>query len=253
MRITATAVFEHPTPRALADHLAPAPTGTLASLYRKVCEAGRPGDAMRMVVAASWALPAFDDVRPQEPRRLSDGDGPAVVCFPSFPSPPGEYAALARSLPGTWVLPHPGHDGGPVPDSLDTLVRSHVEALRRFDRPYVLLGRSTGGLVAQAVAREVRPAALVLVDTHPVTDDDWLQELAARGALRLDETRLAAMGAYARLFLDWTAEPSVPTLHLRPGDVPGDHYTVLEEHSATTAEAISAWLAGRSHEEEESV
>jgi thioesterase domain-containing protein len=107
----------------------------------------------------------------------------------------------------------------------------------------VLLGRSTGGLVAQAVAERVRAEAVVLVDTHPVQDEERLTGLAVRSALRLDEPGLAAMGAYARIFLDRQEEPTAPTLHLRAGEVPGDHHSILEEHVATTAEAIRTWLS----------
>ncbi|MDI5976475.1 hypothetical protein [Amycolatopsis magusensis] len=68
---------------------------------------------------------------------------------------------------------------------------------------------------------------------------------------------IAGMGAYTRLFCDWTpARTAVPTLLLRateaaaeqdwplPHDclrVPGDHFTVLNEHTATTVDAIRTW------------
>ncbi|MDQ3886641.1 MAG: KR domain-containing protein, partial [Actinomycetota bacterium] len=243
VRLPATAVFDHPTPRSLAEHVRPARSGTLSSLYRKVCEAGQPGAAMHLLVTASWALPSSATLDPVVPQRLSAGNGPAIVCFPAFASPPGEYIRLAQHLPGVWVLPHPGYDGGPVPRDVDALVRAHAESIRRLGRPVVLLGRSTGGLVAQALADEVGAEAVVLVDTHPICDEEWLHELPVRGALRLDEHALAAMGAYVRIFLNWKGEPAVPTLHLRAGDVPGDHYSILEEHTATTAEAIRGWLS----------
>jgi thioesterase domain-containing protein len=130
-----------------------------------------------------------------------------------------------------------------VPEDVEALVRTHAASIGQLDRPVVLLGRSTGGLVAQAVAERVGAEAVVLVDTHPVRDEEWLTELPVRSAIRLDEPALAAMGAYARIFLDWQGEPTVPTLHLRAGEVPGDHHSILEEHVATTAEAIRLWLS----------
>ncbi|MGK4585958.1 beta-ketoacyl synthase N-terminal-like domain-containing protein [Kitasatospora sp. HPMI-4] len=244
LRLPATVVLESATPRALADQLRPPPPpGSLTFLYRKLCELGRPREAMHLLVSASWALPSAATLPSATPRRLSDGEGPAIVCFPAFGSPPGEYGPLARHLPGLWVLPHPGYEGGPVPQDMEALVQAHAASIGQLDRPVVLLGRSTGGLVAQAVAERVDAEAVVLVDTHPLRDEEWLAELPVRGAIRLDEPALAAMGAYTRIFLDWQGETTVPTLHLRAGEVPGDHHSVLEEHVATTAEAIRLWLS----------
>ncbi|MFJ6772969.1 alpha/beta fold hydrolase, partial [Kitasatospora sp. NPDC091257] len=131
-----------------------------------------------------------------------------------------------------------------IPEDVESLVRTHAASIGRLDRPVVLLGRSTGGLVAQAVAERVGAEAVVLLDTLPVRDEGRLAELAVRSATRLDEPALAAMGAYARIFLDrQEPEPAVPTLHLRAGDVPGDHYSILDEHVSTTAKAVREWLA----------
>ncbi|MCK2244820.1 MULTISPECIES: type I polyketide synthase [unclassified Crossiella] len=241
-RLAATAVFDHPTPRALAQHLSPAKPGPLRILYRDICAAGRPGAAMHLLVAASWALPSTPTPQPARPRQLSAGPGPTVVCFPSLASAPGEYRRLAEHLPNLWELPHPGYDGGPVPEDIPALVRAHVESIRTLDGPVVLLGRSTGGLVAQAVAAEIQPRCLVLLDTFPVLDEEDQHELPVRSALEMDEPGLAALGAYVRLFLGWQNTPEVPTLHLRPGLVPGDHYSMLTEHADTTAAAIAEWL-----------
>ncbi|WP_042374170.1 hypothetical protein [Streptacidiphilus neutrinimicus] len=68
-------------------------------------------------------------------------------------------------------------------------------------------------------------------------------ELPVRAALGLDEPALAAMGAYTPLFLGRQEEPTVPTLHLCAGEVPGDDHSILDEHVVTTAEAIRTWLS----------
>ncbi|MEU7839041.1 alpha/beta fold hydrolase, partial [Nonomuraea sp. NPDC049129] len=93
-----------------------------------------------------------------------------------------------------------------------------------------------------------------------------------RLALSLTETGLTTMGGYLRTFGDWQPRPlDTPTLLIRasdplPGmditgrdttgvgwrafwrlphetvDVPGDHFSVLEEHSDTTAHAVQQWI-----------
>jgi len=82
----------------------------------------------------------------------------------------------------------------------------------------------------------------------------------------LSDARLTAMGAYLRLFGEWAPEEiAAPILLVRateplPGfssdrewrsswssahtvaDAPGDHFTIMEEHADTTAEAVESWL-----------
>ncbi|MGK5641516.1 type I polyketide synthase [Streptomyces sp. URMC 126] len=116
--------------------------------------------------------------------------------------------------------------------------------------------------------------------TPDLEGEPWLLALPARLPLRLgerfdtavDDLSVAALGAYTRLARGRRPEPTdVPTLLLRatdplpaipggsgapPGapraswpvahtavDVPGDHWSVTEEHAGTTAEAIRAWLS----------
>jgi thioesterase domain-containing protein len=90
---------------------------------------------------------------------------------------------------------------------------------------------------------------------------------------RMTGTRLTAMSAYFALFEEWEpVEIETPTLLVRasecfgvepdqapPGeewqsswplrhdaiDVPGNHYSMLEEHGAVTAAAIHDWLVKR--------
>jgi thioesterase domain-containing protein len=80
----------------------------------------------------------------------------------------------------------------------------------------------------------------------------------------VDDLTLLSLGAYTRMFRGWRPEPlPVRTLLVRatqplpnmperwrsawPGaddtvDVPGSHLSMLEEHRATTAEAIRVWV-----------
>ena len=77
--------------------------------------------------------------------------------------------------------------------------------------------------------------------------------------------RLTAMAGYLELYSGWQPAPvSAPTLFVRARDgvpgteppapwslphsevtVPGDHFTVLEDHARTTALAVHDWLAAR--------
>ncbi|MET8689248.1 type I polyketide synthase [Streptomyces sp. NPDC004732] len=149
------------------------------------------------------------------------------------------------------------------------------------ERPLVLLGSSSGGTLAHGVAARLEaldagPAAVVLVDTF-LSDNQGMTQFndvliggmfAREGrAAPMDGTRLTAMGRYFRLLDDWTP-PAVhaPTLLVRAGeplgepapgagdwraawptartvvDVPGDHFSLMEEHVGTTARTISDWL-----------
>ncbi|MEV5238427.1 type I polyketide synthase [Streptomyces cinnamoneus] len=115
-------------------------------------------------------------------------------------------------------------------------------------------------------------------------NEPWLLALPARIPRQLGERfdtavedmSMAALGAYTRIARGWQPEPTdVPTLlvrateplpqppaHRRPGtrvgerrtswpvahttvDVPGNHWSMTEEHAHTTAEAIRAWLGTR--------
>ncbi|MEU5404323.1 SDR family NAD(P)-dependent oxidoreductase [Streptomyces sp. NPDC005963] len=128
------------------------------------------------------------------------------------------------------------------------------------------------------------PAGLVLVDSYSpdtLVARDWVRTAMTRAtsgrenALVLNnETRLAATGGYDMIFTDWAPSGvSTPTLLLRAADpfseelatlaaehgdwgaswqfshdtvaVPGNHFTVLEDHSQDTADAVDSWLQGR--------
>ncbi|WP_445397867.1 type I polyketide synthase [Streptomyces sp. LE64] len=124
------------------------------------------------------------------------------------------------------------------------------------------------------------PAGLVLLDSYHVTpdreDEPWLLALPARMALAMgtafdtavDDMALTAFGSYVRMLRGWRPEPlGVPTLLVRaaerpsdadtgrtgrapwPGpydtaEVPGDHWTIVDDHAATTARAVRTWADG---------
>ncbi|MFJ9431544.1 type I polyketide synthase [Streptomyces sp. NPDC101490] len=197
-------------------------------------------------------------------------------------SGPQEYARLGAGLRGTRpvsALRHPGFgEGERLPSGLDALVTAQTAAVRAAsgDGPPVLLGRSAGGWVAHAVAERLEaegtpPAAVVLLDTYPPDHGDRGERLSAMTSDMLrraaefasDSTgRLTAMAGYFELFGGWRpARLTCPTLYVRARDplpgtapapawalphtevtVPGDHFTMLEEHARTTALAVHRWL-----------
>ncbi|MFJ2570892.1 type I polyketide synthase [Streptomyces halstedii] len=125
------------------------------------------------------------------------------------------------------------------------------------------------------------PSAVVLIDTFPGESGGLGggnggdgPALSAMTAGMLDHSaqfasaeidRLTAMAGYLELYDGWKPTPlAAPTLFVRARDplpgieaaepwslphsevtVPGDHFTVLEEHSRTTALAVHTWLTER--------
>ncbi|MFE6748410.1 type I polyketide synthase [Kitasatospora purpeofusca] len=148
-------------------------------------------------------------------------------------------------------------------------------------RTLVLAGSSSGGTLAHGVAAELErrgegPAAVVLLDTY-LSDNQGITQfndvllggMFAREdrAAPMDGTRLTAMGGYFRLLDDWKPPAvSTPLLLVRAStplgrpsaeagdwrstwagadtvlDVPGDHFSIMEQHVATTGDAVADWL-----------
>ncbi|MFF3171047.1 type I polyketide synthase [Streptomyces sp. NPDC057900] len=182
------------------------------------------------------------------------------------------------------VLPNPGflpHEA--MPATLEAFVSAQAAAVLACadGEPFALLGRSAGGWVAHAVAEHLErtgtgPSGVVLIDTFPGDSGSRAEDGPALSAMTVgmldkaarfasaESDRLTAMAGYLERFSGWEpAELSAPTLFVRAGDplpgiepaagwtlphtevtVPGDHFTVLEEHSRTTALAVHEWLSG---------
>ncbi|WSQ13148.1 acyltransferase domain-containing protein [Streptomyces sp. NBC_01231] len=277
-RLRSTVLFEHPTLDKFAAHLhtllvtasllpppgdlpgdshpiasetaAPEPVGggVLAALAARAGQEGHFAEFLTFLEDAARFRETFDaaDVaagtvrRPAPVRLARGGDGPALVCFPSFAGKSGahQYARLATGVRGeqdVWVLPAPGFVAGePLPADLDALVRLHADDIERCTggTPFALLGHSAGGWLANAVGAELvrrgrRPAALVLLDSYapgsPVLPHIGqyigrsLTEAPADGAAALlDDTALTAMGGFGRVFAGWVpADLDVPSLQVR--------------------------------------
>src|SRR5207302_3497806 len=127
---------------------------------------GRVTDGIELLRVASRLLPSFDSTADPEveSRAVRLASGPAgrtaLVSFPAAValSGPHQYARLAgvlRGLRDVMVLPHPGFlPGERLPVDLDAVVAAQTRAALRCARggPVALLGYSSGGWVAHAVA-----------------------------------------------------------------------------------------------------
>ncbi|MFE4589261.1 SDR family NAD(P)-dependent oxidoreductase [Streptomyces laurentii] len=345
-RLKATAVFDHPTPAALAGHLdqvltataagpspgsgpvtspkpepasasasssepepepepepsggrhappdgddaqpdrdTPRPDGDDAELvasFLKACGARQYERAIRPVELRARRRPVFRTAAGAPEHRsllLADGPNlPAVVCVPSIGSPPdgSPFARLASGFAGrraVRALRAPGYrDGELLPVSLDLLLDLWAEELAAPSTAgrVVLLGHSSGGWFAHALAERLRErdapaAALVLLDTlppgtrsHPLVEAAAFHVADHASAGFPTAAALTAGMAYRDLIASWSpAAVIAPTLFLRPHDssmglawpfphhavdVPGDHFSVLDRHARPAAAAVRDWL-----------
>jgi polyketide synthase 12 len=192
----------------------------------------------------------------------------------------GRFAGHLDGAHDVMVLPEPGFEAGePLPASVDALADVQAEAVVKAaqDGPFVLVGYSSAAWIANAVTASlqragVAPAALVLLDAHlpgaakiASLQPDLIRALLDRDRDfgLIDDTWLTAMGGYSAIFTGFSPMAlTVPTLLARAEeelsaghdwradwwdvdvvtDVPGNHFTMMEGHAATTAKAVAAWL-----------
>jgi thioesterase domain-containing protein len=161
-----------------------------------------------------------------------------MVCVPSFPGRPQEYARFAAGFRGVRdmaVVPAPGFAAGePLPATAAALVAVLAQSVRDWARgaPFVLAGHSSGGWVAHAVATRLlregpAPSGIVLLDTFGTEQADATEDLVSglpavmlAGGQAADAGEDAWLTAMAHYFaLDWASlEPtSLPTLLIRAG------------------------------------
>ncbi|MFB7915559.1 type I polyketide synthase [Streptomyces sp. NPDC056061] len=283
--LPSTVVLTHPTPAELADHLldhlaappAPGrqgvgatPTDLVARLHREAVLAGRPDDAGTLLSQLAALRPKSTEPLPPVVDRLTAGtSGPRLICVaPIVPlTGPDTYFALARALPEDWAIscltpPGFGTDEA-LPATREALVSGLAQAVGtgsggQAAEPVILLGTSSGGILAHATARHLADRgtpvrAVVLLDTYD------LQTPAARELLPhlwhgLYEREhltggytagtLSAHAWTEQLIHTWTPGPApFPTLLLRaseplpapPGTGPGpDVWQTGLPHITTT-------------------
>jgi thioesterase domain-containing protein len=188
------------------------------------------------------------------------------VCLPTVlaTSAPHQFARFALHFAGTRrvdAVSLPGYlDGEELPVDLKALVSALAE-LVADDRPQVLVGYSSGGLLAHAVAVELEAtgvpiAGVVLLDTYQSDPPaDLLDGLRFSELAPPDARRTAAAEHYLRLLADWTpVELAAPTLLVRATDgalwhlphteveVPSTHLSLIEQHADIAARAVERWL-----------
>ncbi|HEX7306367.1 SDR family NAD(P)-dependent oxidoreductase, partial [Lentzea sp.] len=308
LRVRSTLIADDSTPVTVAQRLAaefadlpaapaadPAPGDSIVGLFQRSVHLGRSGEFMGLLRQTAGFRTSFegplDAGELPDPVRLVHGPAtPRLICFPPFVGRSGahQFARFGAALRGerdVSVLPQPGFVAGQrVPADAAAVSEVMAEVVRREagDQPFVLVGYSSGGLVAHAVAnrleqRGLAPAGIALVDVYPSGENTADAVLPGLLGGLLDDRRrppedagdawLTAMARY--LDLDWTPSAvAVPTLLLRAtervpawsgtaedwrsawkyadtvADVPGDHFTVMEEHAPATARAVSDWIGG---------
>jgi thioesterase domain-containing protein len=169
-----------------------------------------------------------------------------------------------------------------LPIDMDALLETQADAVERqaAGRPVALIGFSSGGMMAHATAarlerRGFEVAGVALMDTGFTGQlVETFGDSLADGFIERDRTldvltapRLTAAAWYMYMFSVWTPPPlRTPTLLVRASepmraidappedwqvrwdlphtavDVPGNHFTIGEEHAATTAQAVESWL-----------
>ena len=176
-----------------------------------------------------------------------------------------QYARLAagfRKIRDVSVLANPGFlEGEPLPANVEAVVQAHASAVEKCatGAPFALLGHSSGGYIAHAVAARLEsigipPAAVVLIDTFsPADTQAWLDTKPVMEQTMLDrddDLNDASQGdawvtAMARYFdLNWwdLREIAAPTLHVRAAEAldnatEGDEWSVSWRYARTVTTA----------------
>jgi thioesterase domain-containing protein/acyl carrier protein len=221
--------------------------GGLCDLYYQAFRDGKADDFVKLMSDVAEFRASFDESDVADvvhPTLLARGAmRPSVICFPAFVGRSNiyQYARLAagfRKIRDVSVLANPGFlEGEPLPANVEAVVRAHASAVEKCaaGAPFVLLGHSSGGYIAHAVAAQLEvagipPAAVVLIDTFSLADTQaWLDTKPVMEQTMLDredDIRDASLGdawvtAMARYFnLSWwdLREIAAPTLHVRAAE-----------------------------------
>ncbi|WP_143263173.1 acyltransferase domain-containing protein, partial [Amycolatopsis pretoriensis] len=318
LSVSQTVIFDHQNPVALTAHLlsemdgagaaADSASDGLKQMFTDAVRVGQTEAGLGLLSAAARLRPAFrsaaDIDQLPAPVRMAEGPrGPHLLCL-STPAAMGgayQYARFASHFRGVRTLsalPMPGFLAGELlPESAEAILDVLTESVRKAvgDEPFALLGYSSAGIFAHAVAGRLAesgtgPAAVVLLDTYAAGGEDMErddQEERDQATLGLvsgllenedkygpyDRTKLTALARYLEVLPEVTLpEIAAPSLLVRPQDrfdageagsgdseawrtawsladetavVPGDHFSLVEGSSVTTAQAVEEWLGSR--------
>lgn len=295
LRLRPTLTFDYPTPLLLVryimevlargrDQQATEADGG-ASIDQLLAEAKAKGwQNTRASFASLDELPQLP-----QPVRLARGpQEPVLVCLTAIAgkSDPVQYARLAKSFRGerdVWALRQLGfRSSEALPKAREVALQTHARSLRTAvgKRPFVLAGHSSGGVVAQALARYLcdqgtPPAGVVLLDSYAPNEYERTRPLLpGLGEVvqnRLDDPEYATPGddGWITAMLhyqsfDWTpAALPVPVLFVRAGaplegwpvdwepvwpldhtllTTRGNHFSMMEDHAPHTAALMRDWI-----------
>ncbi|KAK1182739.1 type I polyketide synthase [Streptomyces sp. NBS 14/10] len=319
LHLTPMTVFDAKTPAALAEWLSDAMSGaaeaglratdpptaaphsapgsdsdSVCLLIRRAAEEGKTERAFHLMRAVADLRPTFASVadlqRIPAPTALSEGPTGARLIALSSPMANGgvhQHARLAAHFQHTMpvsAVPLPGFAPDErLPATADAAVAAAAECVRKAadGDPFVLLGYSSGGALAYAVARhletehQARPAAVVMIDAFQPGDTaapvgPVLRQIFADGHAfgGITGNSLSAMGRWLAVMSELSFEPvAAPVLFVqaeqplmaddpdtdrRPAEpferthalrtVRSDHFAMVGTDSSQTAQVIQEWL-----------
>ncbi len=238
LRLSPMVVFDHKHPALLAEHLltelavraqpqapvAEAAQDTVTDWFRAGARTGKLEAAWELLRAVARLRPSFSAAElPPAPAavRLSAAAGTPKIMFINTPmatTGTHQHARLVSQLSSdlaTAAVPLLGFAAGePLPETATAAVAVLARSVREAaaGEPFVLIGYSSGGLLAYAVAAALqaqgtRPSGVALLDTYRVSADETgpLEQLIV-GLLDREESfggfdsaRLSAMIRYGEL------------------------------------------------------
>ncbi|MFK4548176.1 acyl transferase domain-containing protein/surfactin synthase thioesterase subunit/acyl carrier protein [Streptomyces tendae] len=261
LRLPSTVVLDHKTPAELArwlrgqlaEHIGPEPAttagqsgDTVGKVYFDAVRAGKVDEGWELLKAIALTRPLFESPAEleelPEPVTLAAGPaGPRLICISSPVSVGGahQYARIAahfRGDRGVQALPLVGFAAGEsLPGSAQAITRAVAESVLHASDgdPFVLVGHSSGGALALAVAGlletmwGVRADGVIMLDTlslrHEHGDSVDYRQLARRfmgetgsATVTVDSNRLSAMAHYLNRMSALEVPPTTaPTLLVR--------------------------------------